>query len=541
MKKYFYLLLTIILFTPIIVLGDSAGPYILGYDAVVINSNGAKYEDYNDGKQKIIPYNTKVHVYDENDNYNDNLLYATICLLGDNNCEHGSMTVLLSDLAPLKEEISPNDIKGRFDANGNGDETHFESSSDKLIVFEKNGIYLSKGPSDIYGKYDNKIEYMTFLKSSYVLICNEYGGDDTPTIYWYYIDDGVNKGWLKQTSHYLGYNMGIFNKTKLVFTDTKIYDENGNLVLTIPSETILNEIYYIGREERYFIKYNGKEGYTKDNNFGKLIKDELIVTVRDAKIISIDGKVRGEIPLGKSFNSFYGNYKAYNRDEDVMCGVLGLNNKKYYYVEYNKVKGFVDADNIKSFVSYDIENVILQKKEITFEQDVNMYEFKSENNYYEEINDYKIIDKIPSGTKVISLYSYTSYYDDDKKDYTYYLINYKGIPGWVVIEGKTDNNENSKNEESKPTNVIPQKKVNNKSNDTLYYAIGGAVLVSVVAVITVIMVNKSKKKDKKVNESTDEKKDIKEVKETIDNEPRKKHNVLEGTKDTEEKDTEKKD
>ena len=185
--------------------------------------------------------------------------------------------------------------------------------------------------------------------------------------------------------------------------------------------------------------------------------------------------------------------------------------------------------------------MILQKKEITFEQDVNMYEFKSENNYYEEINDYKIIDKIPSGTKVISLYSYTSYYDDDKKDYTYYLINYKGIPGWVVIEGKTDNNENSKNEESKPTNVIPQKKVNNKSNDTLYYAIGGAVLVSVVAVITVIMVNKSKKKDKKVNESTDEKKDIKEVKETIDNEPRKKHNVLEETKDTEEKDTEKKD
>lgn len=509
MKKYFYVILMVILFVPMIVFGDSSGPRVLGYDAVIINPNGAKVHD----STNVISYNTKVHVYDEVDYIDDtNNKYAVVCNFGDESCnrwDSNAKYILLTDIAPLKEEISPKDIKDIFGNDDYNDEVFFSLSNNKFIVFEKEGINLSKGPSDIYGKYSLTIPYMTYIKASYVLESG--GGEDNPVIYWYYIDDGVNKGWLKQTSNFLGYNIGIFKESKLVFTDVNIYDEDNKIVLTIPSETLLNDIYYIGQQQRYFIKYDGKEGYTKDDNFGTKVPG-LILTLNNTNIISIDGKVYGSIPMGKIVDNVYGYFYSSDRGPEGISGVSGINNKKYYYVEYNKIKGFIIDSDAMSFVTYNnseqeeyVKKNILSTK-VVLTEDTNMYEYLISDDYYYSLGD-EIIKTIPSGETVTFLCSREfEIQNKNNKQYEwvdFVLINYQGTLGW--IKDNTNQNSNMNNNqtpENIPINDNSTKANNKKSDNTIYYAIAGAVIVCIIAIIIIIMINKRKKdnKERKVEE-----------------------------------------
>ena len=106
MKKVLCLLM---IFIPIVVLADSAGPSIIGYDAIITNKNGAI--DVNE-KKNTIPYNSQIRVYDE---YDDNgKLYAYVCYLDDykKNGECWSskiFTIKRSDYVLLKDEYVPKD------------------------------------------------------------------------------------------------------------------------------------------------------------------------------------------------------------------------------------------------------------------------------------------------------------------------------------------------------------------------------------------------------------------------------------------------
>ena len=102
MKKYFYLILLIFV-VPFIVLADAAGPYIISYDAIIINKNGIKYTDF-DNKEVIIPYNSKVRViWDSYDS-------VTVSYI-DKNKNEITTSISKKDIIPLEEEINPNNYK----------------------------------------------------------------------------------------------------------------------------------------------------------------------------------------------------------------------------------------------------------------------------------------------------------------------------------------------------------------------------------------------------------------------------------------------
>ncbi len=507
MKRFFYLFLLMILFIPIISLADSSGPSILGYDAVVTNKKGAKVSDSND----VIPYNTKVHVYDEAYIKDDNKKYASVCYINEDNCGRWTRYILLSDIMPQKEVITPNDIKGKFDENGYGEETYFYKETHQFIVFEENGIKLSKGPSDIYAKYDSTIKYMTNLISTYVL--HSGGGEDSTSYEWYYIDDGSNKGWLKLSSKDAttssSYAIGELTNKMLVVMDTKLYAEDGSVALTIPSETVLDKAYYIRKQKEYFVKYEDKEGYTKGDSFSVLV-DGFILVVRDTKIISSDGKEKGTIPLGTKIKDIYGDYTQYGRDDYGICGVKGFNNKKYYYVKYNGIKGFILEEDTMSFIangeSLEKQMSSIEKSTMTFNENVAVHEYTNEPYYVENPLNNRIIKTISSGTSVVCLYIYDTGTYDAKNNYvsqTIYLINDNGTLGWVVTEEKAviNNNDNPVDDNSY---TIPKENSSIWENSTILYAIIGAVIISITAVVTIILVNKNKKNKKELPHDTKE-------------------------------------
>ena len=504
MKKYFYLLLVILLL-PIFVLADSAGPKILGYDAVIINPKGAKT---NDGKENI-PYNSKVRVLDEVDYFDDNKIYASVCYMKENECGRGFRYILLSDIVPLKEEINPSDIKGKFNEEGwsSENEASFEKSTDKFIVFEKNGIKLSKGPSDVYKKYDNTIEYMTPLKAKYVLSS---GGGESSVNYWYYIEDGNNKGWLNVSSYGV-YTIGKSCNTLLVAENISIYDENNKFMLNIKPETLLNNAYYIEKQKKYYIIYDeNNKGFTTQDNYG-FILDGIILTLKDTKVTSSTGEVIGNIPSGAQIKKFYGTYEQVERD-DVIAGGIKISNKKYFYVEYGNLKGFIPYNDVISFLIYDEESEKellkrMNKTVLSFNFDVDIHEYNNSPIFVNNPLDGKIINTIPKGTTIKSLYhtSYSDYNDETKKtiDYNLYLVNYNKTPGWIIIEkAESDDNDVIKENIPKEPDDLTKHNINptvtKNKNNILIYAIIGSVIVSLTATVTILLINK-KKKEKKQN------------------------------------------
>ena len=133
-------LILLFMISPMVVLVDAAGPKWLGYDAVVINKNGAKYveyTDYGEEKEHIIPYNTKIRIIEE-DEYGGETVDA--CNYSDiNNCYEKQVQILKKDIAPLKDEVIPNDMSNNL-ASGSS----LMKYDSKMIILKDGGMKLKK-------------------------------------------------------------------------------------------------------------------------------------------------------------------------------------------------------------------------------------------------------------------------------------------------------------------------------------------------------------------------------------------------------------
>ena len=157
MKKIVYLFVLLFLFIPTIVLADSSSPSILGYDAVVTNKKGVKVET-GDGNYTVA-YNTKVHVYAEYDTD------ASCELINPKDSDPDyTLSIPLKDLSPIKKEVFPKDLQ-----NVNNQGSTLKKDKDEFIVVNTKGTKLSKGPADIYGKYDKVIPYETKLHTTHYI------------------------------------------------------------------------------------------------------------------------------------------------------------------------------------------------------------------------------------------------------------------------------------------------------------------------------------------------------------------------------------
>ena len=515
MKKRL-LLLFLVLLTPLFVFADDAGPSILGYDAVIINKDGVKNLDtYEDDKYKdyVIKYNTKVYVYDERYNNDEKVAFAEVKLP---NGETRTFLISLKDIMPVKSEIIPTDKDAKNEDNS------IEKKSSRIIAFDKNGLKLKKGPADIYGTYDDVIPYKKELKTTFVI--EGYKGDPK----WYYVDDGKYHGWVDvswDTSSAVAY----LEESTLVFGNTKMVDDDNKLIGEIPSETLLTEIYYINSLNKHYVRYGNQEGYVGvqvyDNNYYKNLYEfnpawkvnGSVLTLKDTKITSFDGKERIKIPFGEKVTILYASYYA-PEYEDAVAPQCVTDTKCLYYVEYKNVKGFLDANDAFSLI--DGKKMTLSLSDDTKMYGVDLYYEKysldDEHFTYDEFKEkYKINKIIPAGTSVTSyeVYEYSNYVDDEEIKDTWYLVKYDGSIGFI-----TPNSDVKKEVVEEPIKEIdtPKPKPREKKrtiNDTLIYGIIGALIVSLASIVTIILVNKKNKKISEKNESIEEKKEeVKEVK-----------------------------
>ena len=513
MKKIIYLVLLLILM-PTLVFADSSSPSIMGYDAIVTNKNGAK-ESHGDA---VIPYNTKVHVYNEYDDYaevewNDQKDYV----------------VKRKDIAPYREEYIPNDkdIKKNSDYY---DGVPLEKIEKDIIVYEKNGLKLSKGPAEIYNKYDKVVPYKTKLRITY-----EAG-------YWYYVDDGEYKGWVS-----INDTIALRNYIDiLLLTDTKMVDDDNNYLSTIPAETIINKnnIYHLSDGSKYLVNYNGEEGYigVKNGDKGYLYSFDYailseyynILTLKNISITSLDGKVRTNVNSGEILDKIYYEEITWDGPEEPVC--IGKN--CYFYVEYKGTKGFIKDENVILYGKNEEIVHIVTNDEIKM-YNIDLYSFLK-NNDSEVVNE-NIKDKyykgvIPKGT-TLNKYKNWWYYKNDNHDYAsdLYIVKYKNEFVTVFID---DNFPKEPIKDVSKTEPNIKKTEKNNTKEIILFSVIGAFILALVSFVTIKLINKKKKnriKDKNKNNTVETKKES--IKEEIDNPIKKEENKEEKNIEVEEKKT----
>ena len=434
MKKVIYLL--ILMFIPIMVLADASGPSIIRYDAIISNKKGAKDIDNN----KNISYDTKISVYDE---YKDEgKTYVRACIIKNTkNDECDEVTILASDIMPLKDEYIPTDKDAKDD-----DISIVKLFNKKIIVFEEKGIKLRKGPSEAYKEYDVTVPYKTFLNAKYAVY--NYEGDST-FYTWYYVADNDYTGWIGVSGSHIAYLMDEL----IVATNTNLYNSSDAIIGSIKSETVFKDMYYLENNDKYsyYLQYN-----------------------------------RIKVPVATTLKVLYG---------FVGEGIDGIyidENKNYFYVEYNGVKGFISNDAVEPLYNN-------TKKTMVLNYELEMYDYPSQ-----KAN--KLNKVVPAGTQITTPYYYSEIiWNENETEYRdWYLITYNGTTGWIKLKdiNKTDNpktDNNNKNNTPTNTNHV---EVNKENNNILLYCLIGAGVLCLTGIVTIILVNK-KRKNKSNNKSED--------------------------------------
>ena len=544
MKKIIICFFMLIMFIPNIVFADSAGPSILGYDAIIINKDGVKI----DGTNKIIPYNTVVHVVDEKDGSwfsdDDKNYYAEITWR-DNEGNLERVFIYLKDIKPFEEEQKITSTE----------------SIGKIVVMNENGAKLWKGTSSKHESYDKIIPNGTKVNITYA---NDYYKG---LISWYYVNDGEYKGWVSSS------DVDFIYQDALLFSKMNLYDENDNIIMTLQKGTVLNEIYMSNSKGKMVVEYQDKKGYAKASKstevFDKpgisgidlgLKTDETILITKNIELDMLNNK-KVTIPSNARIKVLYGMI-------DGEMGVHPVCLKKdecYYYVEYLNQKGFIKVPDELLYYNDDIGIYIpyvgIELYEDYDESDYNFAEDADHTLYSKELYDYLIKNPSKRITNDIKKQYATNIKIKDKAinlkaiyqtieeknifyDATFELIKYNN-DNYIVIDRdynvllnieerlkKEDIKEDEPQEENKikeeNNNIIDDtekhnskeeidtvKENNNKkssSSNTIIFAVIGAGVLAFVSFVTIIVVNKNKKQ----KEDEKKKNDVKNTK-VIDN------------------------
>ncbi len=551
MKKIINYLISVLLFVPIFILADGAGPVFPTYSAYVSDSKGAYLYKYDDKYENLVKtsyqlkYNTNVDIIDEiqvnGKDYYGCLYYSP----DENSTNEDDYYINLSKITIYKKEFTLEDLKKYEEEDDEG--AVFTPDSKGLIVLV-DGLKLYNGPSLKYSVQETKLnkfeEYE--IKAS--------------TVGWHYIEKGNVKGWVADDEK----SIALLEERKIWFlNETTVYDINDNkLDFTIPKDTKNNAVYSMVVEVKnssndlyYFIlKYNDQ--YVKVNCqetvFAYLYDDEsdLYYSVTDAKKYSdiLSTEPSGEVPK-KSFL-------------EISMQVTVVTNGNYNFWYYGKIKGtneyfwlndnkefakkeydsFIAVDDITLYDSINGEpqglmqvNTVINDyfyyyDNSTGDNGKEFYYVKYKNNYYWINNDgfvteiseeygintiekeLHLYDKpggekldtvIPKNTKLWFKYDY---YDINDKQW-YYVVSDK-YNGWVLdedeelsdLKDKIEEFRNKDNEESNATNSddnepesVEVTKKNQMSNKEIVI-IGAlcAVVFALMIVVIIKLVNKKK-------------------------------------------------
>ena len=160
---------------PIFASADMGAPFITPYKIRVSNPNGAVLKDSLHNETVTVPYDTVLEV-----NYEykkDDVLYGQV--------KYDNYSYYIINLSDAQLITSVDDI----------DFSTFREYEQSMYVF-KEGAYLYKGPSRVYGKVDGDVEIPvgTIVKTEYCDL----------DFRWAYVNYNGTKGWVYIFSYQIG-------------------------------------------------------------------------------------------------------------------------------------------------------------------------------------------------------------------------------------------------------------------------------------------------------------------------------------------------
>lgn len=491
MKKKLLILITtlmLILNFKYDVKADGEAPSSNGYDVVVSNKNGTALYNEENKIVTTIPYKDVATVTYERLDDGEKKIYVKYKEYDG----FWSYYVKAEDVIPKDYDLS----KAR----------RLEKKQE-VIVFNKTGVVLYEGPSEVYDKVPKTIPNGTTITYQYV--ASDYG-------VWAYVKYDGAEGWLwigtgkEDTIGYVvdkyPYQIEILtikNDAKLY---NSIYTEESDVKNTIKTETKLSCKY--GYSNKCYTEYNGELGWIKLNeNFvykptkesdDTYHRDAKLLTVYDTNIykdLSFKDKYDVKIPGDTFVTEFY--YQEYNYE----YGAFGN-----YYVNYKNKKGWLKAEDI-AFFGFTNDQQILQK---------------SVNIYQKPDLDSEKIGNIANGEKVRNhCDKWNEASDGTPVCWTY--ITYNGVTGWInEFERNTDNGNNDDNndiiidKDEEKTNWF-------KSLTPLQFSllcIGGACILAATSIVIIVLIKKNNDKKAKDNKKENDKDTKEEIKKTETNGPK---------------------
>ena len=489
MKKFLLTVLLIICFVPCVALADMGAPNSTAYDVIITNPDGVTIGT---GKRKTtIPFDTKVTVNYEYEM--DGVLYGSVEYDG-----------IYGEIELSDAKIYTTDI----------DLSKFNNDGKKELYVFKEGAYLYKGPSVIYGKASNDM-----IPVGTTLTYNYY--DEM----WAYVEYKGTKGWI-----YFYGPAEMYSDVKLAVA-SPIKDNNKVLMLKDIDKLAVNprddvtspdykaievnipkgtEITYdlhtsLGHGEYIHIKYKDKEGWLSYVDYrgfadsGIIIQDKCTegIVMKDVSIYSTFGdpssKTNEVIKAGTKVTSIY----SY-REGDYYWNKVRYDNKEAWIAIETPEDDYDAVISIAYGYSY-----------------ISVYRTRKEAPLYEDISESsKVLGTIPQDTKVEIIYSYY----DDRTNWAY--VEYNGVKGWV--NSNTYLEYDSTKQKDKCSGVIKDDKTASKDNkkETLdnkddtnegkvqnillkasLIAVGLAVAISVIVAVIIVSINRSKKKKQAIKEA----------------------------------------
>ncbi len=464
MKNIKILLLCLcMLLVPCIVMADAGGPTFSTYDIRVKNPDGTEgIQEFDYEGEKVSVKKTVHYDYDK----------------------------------IIKEIVFEEKINGEFYAYSQGERVYLkvadieaygevdlekfkQEKSAKIYVF-KEGAYLYKGPSKVYGKVENDVmvpvgttleynyrdelfAYVTYKGvNGWVYICQQNDGTEGSCPY-----DGDS-------------SIADVESGEIIIPvdNAKIYkDVSGKEALTtVPKWKKLEYKYtysYNYFRDMYYVTYNGVSGWVSDA--AHACEDCTIFThLKSVKICSA---------MEEECKNSVGTLPK-NTIIPIKYYVRGFDS--YYYLEYNGKSGWVYGD---AYEGVDSNNVYSGNEVFKLKINAKLYSdiYGKETENIIDAGEIVVDYNVPDNGNYESEYSWLHVIKGDNK-------------GWIKVKNK--NIEFIRNEEIKKPSGS-ESKAKNKDNepnvlgvpfeDFMIYSIFGTVLLALTIVVIIVLVNKNKK------------------------------------------------
>ena len=504
----FILTMFLLLAFPILVNADMGAPESYQYTVIVNNPNGITATSWEGGKEVeiVIPYNAKLKVTFE---YERNGVLYLSAEYNENYIEVPSTEVVIFD-----EKIDFSTLSKNKDG-------------DRYLTLYETTMY--KGPSILYGEIENStIPAETYLDFEYSFDPSEGIGR-----MWIYTEYNGIKGWV-----YV-YSLGGYSpyenrleipavtvtkeaKTTFLATDVTIYkslkdqfEENRETIGTAKGGQFISYTTYTypyAKSTAMYVTIDGVSGWIYTHYYngpGETItadetEGELLVIKKDG--IKVYENYNDTTPVSGITIPYLTKLK-YNYEIVTNADIYSKLGMKYQITYQGKkywVSGY--STDFAEVYEWSSESTVHAKTDIPFYK----YNDSSE----------KLDITIAKGSKLryiseeYSTEDIPNLTDEDYIEYSYILVEYDGVIGWVYKDDVTydfvpvDPNEEPEEPTEEPEDNEEEKGGNSMTPvETALLCIGGAVILAITTVVVIVLFNKKKKDEEptivQINEPSD--------------------------------------